>query len=182
MVVDGIPVTTVPRLLADLAAMLDKQQLKRVWQEAQRVHRFDVNAVKPFLHEPRKGIGNLTALVEEAEDAPDTRSEFEHRFHDFLSERPDIPKAAYNVALHGYVVDAAWLSQGLIVELDSRGFHWHRAEEDFDRDAELLTYGYRTYHVTWRALTREPEKLAGRLRRLLKTTPSPTPAARADGA
>jgi hypothetical protein len=112
--VDGIPVTSVPRVLADLAGTLDKQQLKRVWQEAQRQGLLDVNAVKPLARQPRRGIAKLNALIDDAEDVPDTKSEFEHRFHDFITDRPDIPRPAYNVALHGYVVDAAWLSQGLV--------------------------------------------------------------------
>jgi hypothetical protein len=165
--VDGIPVTTVPRVLADLAGTLDKQQLKRVWQEAQRQGLLDVNAVKPLARQPRRGIAKLNALIDDAEDVPDTKSEFEHRFHDFITERPDIPRPAYNVALHGYVVDAAWLNRGLVVELDSRGFHWHRTEEDTDRAADLLTHDYRTYHLTWKALTRTPETVAARLRILL---------------
>jgi hypothetical protein len=180
--VDHIPCTSVTRTLVDLATIFDAQQIKRAWQDAQRQGLLDVTAVRPYLDQPRKGIANLRALVELQEDVPDTKTEFEHRFHDLMRANPDIPQPVYNVALHGYVVDAAWLKQRLIVELDSRGFHWHRAEEDYDRDAELLTHGFRTYRVTWRALTREPDKVATRLRRLLRTAPSPTRAARADGA
>jgi hypothetical protein len=165
--VDGIPVTTVPRLLADLAGVLDATGLKRVWQEAQRQRLLDVDAVKPFVNQPRKGIRNLRALVADAEDAPDTKTEFEHRFHDFITDHPEIPTPAYNVALHGYVVDVAWLDERLIVELDSRAYHWHRTEEDADRAADLLTRGFPTYHLTWKALTRTPDKVAGRIVHLL---------------
>jgi hypothetical protein len=115
----------------------------------------------------------LTALIEEAEDAPDTKTEFEHRFHDFITERPDIPRPSYNVALHGYVVDALWPDERFIVELQSRGFHWHRTEEDADRAADLLTHGYRTYPVTWKALTRTPDTVADRLRTLLAVPVGP---------
>lgn len=166
-IVDGIPVTTVPRMLADLAGTLDAQQLKRVWQEAQRQRLLDVEAVKPLVSQPRKGIGKLRALVEEAEDAPDTHTEFEHRFHDFITDHPEIPVPAYNVALHGYVVDAVWLNERLIVELDSRAYHWHRTEEDADRAADLLSHGFPTYHLTWRALTRKPDTVAHRIRSYL---------------
>jgi very-short-patch-repair endonuclease len=164
--IDGIPVTTVPRLLADLAATLDHHGLKRVWQEAQRRQLLDVKAIRPLTSQPRKGISKLSALVEDHEDAPDTHTEFEHRFHDFITKR-DIPTPAYNVALHGYVVDALYRHERLIIELDSRAYHWHRAEEDHDRDAELLTHGYRTYRITWRALTSSPDKVERRIRRML---------------
>jgi very-short-patch-repair endonuclease len=164
--IDGIPVTTVPRLLADLAATLDHHDLKRVWQEAQRRQLLDVKAIRPLTTQPRKGISKLSALIQDHEDAPDTKTEFEHRFHDFITER-DIPKPAYNVVLHGYVVDALYRHERLVIELDSRAYHWHRAEEDHDRDAELLTHGYRTYRITWRALTRSPDKVERRIRRML---------------
>jgi very-short-patch-repair endonuclease len=166
--IDGIPVTTVPRLLADLAGTLDKTGLKRVWQEAQRRKLLDVEAVKPLASQPRRGIGNLNALIDEAEDAPDTKTEFEHRFHDFIRAR-DIPAPAYNVAIGPYVVDALWPGAKLVVELDSRAYHWHRAEEDAERHADLLVAGYLPYHVTWKALTRRPDALESRLRRLLRT-------------
>jgi very-short-patch-repair endonuclease len=164
--VDQIPATTVARLMADLSPMLQAHELKRVWQEAQRRRLLDVALVRAFCTDPRPAIGKLRALVDDAEDAPATRSEFEHRFHDFIVER-DLPRPVYNAGLHGYVVDALWPRQKLIVELDSRGYHWHRAEEDFDRDADLLTRDHRTYHVTWKALTRTPDKVEARIRTLL---------------
>jgi very-short-patch-repair endonuclease len=166
--VDGIPVTTVPRLLADLAGTLDATGLKRVWHEADRQGILDVEAVKPLASQPRRGIRNLRALIEAAEDTPDTKTEFEHRFHDLICANPDIPQPVYNVALHGYVVDAAWLTRGLVVELHSRAYHWHRTEEDADRAGDLLAYGYRTYAVTWKALTRTPDLVAYRIRQMLR--------------
>jgi hypothetical protein len=167
-IVDGIPVTTVPRLLADLAGTLDATGLKRVWHEADRQGILDVEAVKPLASQPRRGIRNLRALIEAAEDTPDTKTEFEHRFHDLICANPDIPQPVYNVALHGYVVDAAWLTRGLVVELHSRAYHWHRTEEDADRAGDLLAYGYRTYAVTWKALTRTPDLVAYRIRQMLR--------------
>jgi hypothetical protein len=180
--IDGIPVTTIPRLIVDLAGMLDATGLKRVSQEADRQRLLDVEAVKRLTHQPRKGIGKVIELIEAAEDTPDTKEEFEHRFHDFLTERPDIPRPVYNTLVEGYLVDVYWPRHGVIVELQSRTFHWHKTEDDADRFGDLIALGYRVYPVTWRALTREPEKVAGRLRRLLRTAPSPTPAARADAA
>jgi hypothetical protein len=173
--IDGIPVTTVPRLLADLAGTLDATGLKRVWQEADRQHLLDVEAVKPLASQPRRGVRNLRALIEAAEDTPDTKEEFEHRFADLVVVE-DLPRPVYNTLVEGYLVDAFWPEERLIVELHSRAFHWHRAEEDADRAADLLAKRYRTYHVTWKALTRTPEVVAGRIRRMLGTSPLCMPA------
>ena len=180
-VIDGIPVTSVTRTLVDLAAILDYDQLKRAWQAAQRLHLLDVDAVKPYLDQPRRGIRNLRALVDNAIDAPDTKGEFEARFDDLIVEE-GITRPAYNVLIEGFLVDAVWIDEKLIVELDSREYHWYRVEEDAERRAELMLGDWRVYNVTWRALTKTPETVAARIRRLLRTAPSPTPAARADAA
>ncbi len=60
--------------------------------------------------------------------------------------------------LDGYVVDAVWIAQRLIVEVDGFRFHGHRAafERDRKRDAALLALGYRVIRVTWRQITEEP--------------------------
>ena len=108
--------------------------------------------------------------------------EFEDRLDDLLEANPDIPKPACNVLVEGFLVDAVWIEQKVIVELDSREYHWYRQEEDAERRAELTVADWRVYSVTWRALTTTPETVTGRLRRLLRTAPSPTPAARAGGA
>jgi very-short-patch-repair endonuclease len=181
--VDGIPVTTVARTLLDLAGARDLHPLRRAWEGAQRRSLLDVRAVADLCdNSPGRRIKPLRALIAEATDAPDTRSEFEDRFTDFLSDRPDIPKPVRNVLIHGYVADAHFPGTGLIVELDGEQWHWHRREQDSERDADLFLAGYFTYRVTWRALTRTPDEVAETLRRLLRTAQSPTRAARAGGA
>jgi very-short-patch-repair endonuclease len=71
--------------------------------------------------------------------------------------------------VEGKLVAAVWLEQKLIVDLDSWAFHRHRKafEDDRERDVTLLLAGYRVVRITWQQLTREPEKVTGRLRALL---------------
>jgi hypothetical protein len=173
--IDGIPVTTVPRLLADLAGTLDKTGLKRVWQEAQRRKLLDVEAVKPLASQPRRGIGNLNALIDEAEDAPDTKTEFEHRFHDFIVER-GIPRPVYNAAVGPYVVDALWPDAKLVVELDSR-----RSAGPKARSAGGAAAALQGRRPALQARSAAPRRRS-RPTPLLKTARSQTRAARADGA
>lgn len=181
--VDGIPVTTVPRVLLDLASnRRDDLLVKRAWQQADRLGVLDVQAVVELLDgSPGRRTKPLKLLVERAQSAPDTREELEARFADLLDANRDIPRPVYNAVIGPYVVDAAWHSHGLVVELDSRAYHDDYAsfESDRLRDAELMLLGCRVYRVTWRELTRSPDRVAERLRRLLRTAPSPTPAARA---
>ncbi len=85
--------TTVERVLLDLAGARDLQPLRRAWEEAQRRGLLDVRKVAEIIeNSPGRRTKPLRALLEEATDAPDTRSEFEDRFTDFLREHPDLPQ------------------------------------------------------------------------------------------
>lgn len=174
--VNGLPVTTVERVLLDLADAKDLTPLRRAWEGAQRERLLDVKKVIELIaNSPGRRVKPLAALVEEAVDAPDTRGEFEDRFTDFLA-RYGLPRAQRNAPIHGYTVDAYFPGTGLIVELDSRQWHWHRREQDSERDADLHLAGYVVYRVTWRALTRRPGEVASRIRRFLETLRRAEPA------
>ena len=77
-------------------------------------------------------------------------------------------------------MDAHFPGTGLIVELDGERYHWHRREQDSERDADLHAAGYLVYRVTWRALTQHPERTAEKIRRLLRTASSPNRAGLGD--
>ena len=168
----GLPVTTVERVLLDLAGDKDLRPLRRAWEGAQRERLLDVNKVIELVeNSPGRRVKPLKALIAEATDAPDTIEEFEARFADFLRERPDLPAAHHNVVVAGYVVDVHFPGTNLVIELDSRQFHWHTRVRDLERDADLQLAGYRTYHVTWHALTRTPDAVHDKIRRFLKAAP-----------
>ena len=81
-----------------------------------------------------------------------------------------LPTPATNVLVEGFLVDAVWLRQRLVVELDSRRYHDTRAafERDRVRDARLQVAGYRVLRVTWKRLHGEPQIVAGTIRALLR--------------
>src|SRR3954462_12387923 len=104
--VDGIPVTTVERVLLDLAGEKDLRTLRRAWEGTQRERLLDVGKVIDIVeNSPGRRVKPLKALIEEATDAPDTRSEFEDRFTDF-HVKYDLPHVQRNVLIAGYLVDA----------------------------------------------------------------------------
>lgn len=168
--IEGIPVTTVPRLLVDLAAARDTHPLKRVWEEAQRLERLDVRAVTELCdRSPGRRLRPLRALIASAVDAPNTRRELEGRFADLLQRCDDIPTPAFNVLVEGHTVDAVWLEQKVVVELDSKAYHWTDAafERDRVRNNELQLAGYTILQITWKRLTKHPEAVADQVRRAL---------------
>jgi very-short-patch-repair endonuclease len=68
-----------------------------------------------------------------------------------------------------YQADFLWRAERLIVETDSRAFHSHRAafESDRLRDQRLTFAGFTVVRFTWRQVTREPDRVARTVGRLL---------------
>jgi len=174
MVVDGIPVTSPFRTVFDLASVLDKRGLERVWHEAE-VRGLRDRVSLPILLERypgRRGTRNLRALLEAAEPVGLTRNEFEEAFV-ALVDRYGVRRPRMNADLHlrgrFFQIDALWEDERVAVELDSRSVHGTNKhfEEDKQRDRILLAEGYRTIRVTWRQLHEEAEEVAADLRAAL---------------
>jgi Protein of unknown function (DUF559) len=174
---EGVPITTVPRTLLDLAEVVPKQRLKRAIEEADRLRLFDATALQELMARSpgRHGLKPLRELLADFLYDELGRSELEALFFDFCVEH-ELPQPAMNVSLLGYTVDAHWPGTNVIVEIDSRAFHLNAKafEEDRLRDAALLLAGYRVLRITYRQLTREPDRVAQTLNRLL-ADPPPSP-------
>lgn len=171
---EGVPITTVPRTLLDLAEVLNPRQLKRAAEDADRLELVDWAAVQELLERSpgRHGLKPLRSLLADFDYDPLSRSEFEAAFFDFCIEY-ELPQPTMNVPILGYVADAHWPGTHLVVELDSYGFHGHRAafETDREKTAALEDAGYRVLRVTYRQLTRQPATLARRIRMRLAYPP-----------
>ena len=168
---DGIPVTSLPRTLLDLAELLPRTGLERAWEQAERLRLLDVRAVERLLARSNgRARRALRELVEEALEPPPTRSDFERDYLD-LCKRTGIPRPAVNAIVEGYEVDMAWMRQKLIVELDSYTHHHTRGafERDRERDAVLQLAGYRIVRITHRRLKREPNAVAEAALSLLRS-------------
>lgn len=75
-----------------------------------------------------------------------------------------------NVPAARHLVDAVFVSERLIVELDGWDFHNGRLafERDRERDADTLAAGLATLRITWERLVGAPEAEAHRLRAILR--------------
>jgi len=172
--VDGIPVTAIPRTLLDVAEVAP-HRLERAIEAAERLGLFDLGAVNALIERShgRHGLRALDAALRAYRDPPVTQSELERLFLD-LCRDADIPTPACNVSVAGNVVDAVWEDRPLVVELDGRAFHSTRAafERDRKRDADLQLAGYRVLRVTHRRLSDEPGEVVSAVRALLTAAPS----------
>ncbi len=159
--VAGMPVTSVARTIVDLAGAVGRARLARTVEEAERRGIFDLNDVERLIGRGRRGSRVLRRVLGEYHEPSFTRSGFERRFL-AICRKAGLPPPATNLWIAGGEADAVWEEHGLVVELDSHGFHGTRAafERDRRRDAELLLAGYRVVRVTETRLEREPAAVA----------------------
>jgi very-short-patch-repair endonuclease len=175
--VDGIPVTTVPRTILDLAAAVSRRQVERALNEAEVLQLWDRLSIPDLLerYPRRRGAAVLRAILgEEGGLSGMTRNDFEELFADFVDEH-GLPRPRFNadVAAGGrfFNVDCVWDAVKLIVELDGRATHGTRRafESDRERDRLLITDGWRVVRITWRQL-QAGTAVAADLRAILGST------------
>jgi very-short-patch-repair endonuclease len=179
-IVGGIPATTVPRTLLDLAAVLPRHQVERAINEAEVQRLGDPVPLADLVarYPRRRGVAVVRAILEDGHiGSRITRSELEERFHAFLV-RSGLPRPEVNANLRigdrWIECDFAWSAGSLIAELDGHAFHATAAayERDRARDRALSVAGWRVVRITWRQLRDDPVALAADLRSLLLPCPT----------
>lgn len=157
---DGVPVTTAPRTILDLAAELTTRELERVVARAERdrvVERGDLTAMLAT-HPRHPGRRALALVIGSGEPVPYVRSEAEQRLLAILGDTR-LPAPRVNARVHGFEVDFYWPSERLIVEVDGFEYHGSRAafRRDRRRDTALTNAGFRVVRLTWEDLTETPK-------------------------
>jgi very-short-patch-repair endonuclease len=170
-VVNAIPVTSLPRTLLDMAAVLEPIELQRMWERAERLEVLDVRAVKTLLDRANghRGIAPLRALLGcDPRTAAQAESELERLFLDLVREA-GLPMPQVNVLVEGFLVDAYWPQSKLVVELD--GYEFHSDREAFERDhrkhVRLRSAGYAFLAFTYRQIVEEHATVIATVRREL---------------
>lgn len=168
---DGIPVTSVARTLVDLAEVVPTRSLERAADQAEIERLFDLRALTDVIaaHPQRAGCARVAALLKShAIGTTIIRSDLEDRML-AICDRAGVERPAVNARAAGLEVDFLWVRQRLVAEADSRRYHAHRAafERDRERDAVLLTEGFRVVRFTERRIVAAPGEVASTLRRLL---------------
>ncbi len=162
-VLDGIPITTVPRVLLDLAPRSSAEELARLCHEAWVQHGCGPEAVEACIarnpHKPgasrlRRALGSDVTL-----------SALEEAFLALLAAH-GLPLPRTNVDRHGDLVDCHWPERGLTVELVS--YRYHATRRAFERDvarrrrSDHLAYSYGD-------VLERPAATVAELRRRLRT-------------
>jgi very-short-patch-repair endonuclease len=167
-----ISTTSVARTLFDLAEVVDEKQLRRAFEEADRMRLLRVRELEAVCARGhgRRALRPVRRLLEEARYPEHTQSWLEDCVLELCREH-GLPLPVTGAVVLGREVDAFWPDRKLMVEADSWRFHRHRAafERDRERDAAMQVEGYRVIRLTHRRIEREPAKVADQLRRLLSS-------------
>jgi very-short-patch-repair endonuclease len=173
---EGIPVTTVPRTIFDLAATEALDVIAAMLRESEHRNLWDKLSLPDLVerYPGRRGVKKVRLALRRITEEPSgrKRSKLEERFAPFL-RRHELPMPRFNdwilLGAKRYQVDCHWPGTGRIVELDGWESHHTRSafQDDRERDRRLTAAGYSVTHITWNQLRDEPEVIASDLRTLL---------------
>lgn len=167
----GIPVTSPSRTLVDLASVLRPRALRDGVHATERLHLLDLAKLSRLCDRSggRRGIGQLRRILASYRPLPETRSWLQDRYLR-LCDEAGLPRPAADVVVEGYEVDCFWPEHGVVVELDSWGFHRNpdSFEVDRKRDIDLRLAGLTTLRFTHRRVVGEPRSVIAETRAALQ--------------
>ncbi|MEA2350339.1 MAG: hypothetical protein QOG86_1280 [Thermoleophilaceae bacterium] len=177
-VLDGIPITTVPRTIFDLAGREPQRRIETAIHEAevQRLH--DPLSLPDLIRRyPRaRGVRMIRAILADRERGTTaTKQEFVDLFIEFLDShglpRPETDQWI-RIGRRWIEADCVWREEKVIVELDGYAVHGTRRnfESDRARDRAIHITDWRVIRITWRQLHDERAELAADLSVLLAPT------------
>jgi predicted transcriptional regulator of viral defense system/very-short-patch-repair endonuclease len=177
-VIGGLRVTTMPRTIIDLAAILDEEALdigldsairRGMWRSTFLDRFADVSDGR------RAGTRLLRRLIAERETEQGlTGSAFERLLLRHIKKGGlPTPVCQHPFSADGFsaFIDFAYPEFGIAIEAD--GYRWHDGRVPFEKDrvrvSELGSWGWRVIQVTWIQLKYRPADVLRRLHRALHT-------------
>jgi hypothetical protein len=168
---EGIPVTSLPRTLLDLAATVRFEWLEKMIERSEDLELFDLRAVEDLLYRTvgHHGHGRLRKAIALYKPSSFTRSRLEKRFLE-LCLGVGLPQPRTNFVARGFELDCYWPEFRFAVELDVFETHGTRAafERDRKRQEDLLLHGIAMTRVTGPRVEGEPQEVIRRVARLLE--------------
>jgi very-short-patch-repair endonuclease len=166
----GMPLTSPPRTILDLAPLLDGDELERVVAEAHyRRLASETELRRQLERNPHKrGVVSLRRVLGQRGGPRRTRSSGERALLRLLREH-GIDGFETNARIDGYEVDFLWRDRNLVVEVD--GYDAHSGRAAFERDrlkaATLRANGTSVMPITGRQIRSDPAGVIGRILRAL---------------
>lgn len=165
----GIRVTTPARTVIDMSPRLTDKPLRRVVKNALNSPWLTGDQLAETLtsHRALPGTARVAKLI--GRDGTPERSGWEDEFPAFCAEH-GLPAPVMGQPFHGYILDALFPAEKVIVELDGWDFHKGKIafEDDRERDAEMLAHDHVTVRMTWDRIHERPRREANRLHTILR--------------
>jgi hypothetical protein len=166
---NGIPITTVPFTLTDIASRLAPEALAWAFHQASIRHRTTTEQVEEVMARRPNLPGRRKLVWVVSGDVGVTASQLERRFLARLrNERLPVPET--NIRAGGRHVDCRWPDFKLTVELDSYRFHSsrHAWEQDRRRERQARARGDDFRRYTYTDVYEEPAAMMAELRSILR--------------
>ncbi len=169
----GIPVTSIPRTIVDLAADTPEDQLARIFHEAAVKYRTKPEQVEEVLARRPNSPGAKRLRAAMYGDQALKLSKLEAAFIELL-RAAGLPLPKTNKRRDGHLIDCRWPDRKLTIELDSYTYHATKYawKQDRRRDREAYDRGDRLRRFIYDEVFDEPEYVLAEMRQLLSTPPS----------
>lgn len=173
--VAGLPATTVPRTIVDLAAVLTRRHLSVVVDEAIAAGLASIDDVWSVLEEVARrgkpGVAGLREVLGATRFGPERGTVLERLGARVLVDG-GLPEPQYEFSIpwdRDRRFDAAYPDNRLAIEWDSRRWHLQRDafNRDRERDREAILHGWRVLRFTWDDLIDRPEHVVATVRAAL---------------
>jgi very-short-patch-repair endonuclease len=168
----GMPLTSPPRTLLDMAPLLSKGELEHLVAEANYRSLATEAELRDQIDRNRgaRGVETLRAVLDLPGGPRRTRSPAKRQLLRLL-RRNRVHGYETNANVLGYEVDFLWRDLGFAVEVD--GWDGHSGRVAFERDrlkiARLQAGGLRVMPVTGRQIRRDPAGVVERLTAALRS-------------
>jgi very-short-patch-repair endonuclease len=170
-VLAGIPATSWPRTMLDVAATCLPWTLNDAIERAERKEFLDLGAIDRLLRRRRgdRGVARLRLATEIYRDPVVSRARSERLFLAMV-KKADLPRPAINTWVGNFEIDAYWEAERFAVEVD--GWDAHRTRRAFEDDhlrwEEMKLAGIEVVPISARRIERHPAEVGRRLRTLLE--------------
>jgi Protein of unknown function (DUF559) len=157
----GLPVTSIPQMMLDLAATAESRLVRNALARLDYLHILNVDALDAVCGRGKLGSTALQAALRTHQPRlAYVNGRLEENFLTWC-ERQRLPLPGVNVWVHGVQVDAYWAEANLVVELDGGGNHSSRAQIRRDRSNELTlrSHGVRVVRYDWDLVHHEPRRV-----------------------
>jgi hypothetical protein len=166
----GIPVTSIPQTMLDLASDAEHNLIRHGLAQLDFRHDLHIPSLIQIAGHGKPGSTPLRrAIADHQPKLALVNGQFEFNWLVWLEERNIQPLPEYKDSVCGYEVDCHWPAHGLIVELDGLDNHSSPAQIKFDhtKDFALRSTGRIVYRYHWDLVHDQPDEVEMEIRRTL---------------